>query len=272
MPSNDESPDDKLKSALIHINTLQNEYDITLQQYQEACKNYINIIQTNQSANFTSLPGRTWWGTGNLAEGPATTQKECEDMCSASAQCSGATFNPVKRYCWTRSGDFGLSVGRKNDYALITQEKEALVIMKYVNERLLELNVEITKEFQNITPEVKEQNDEKNQQQQKLVSSYAKLREQKTELDKQLGEYHSVKQEESSQFLYANQQNIHLRFWIFIACIIGIVTIFGFYFMPLILFVLLIGVIFGLSFFLHTSAGFLMCLVVVLLVVWSILW
>ncbi len=269
MSSTNESPDDKLKSALIRINTLQNEYDMTLQQYQEACKNYINLIQTNQTANFTSLPGRSWWGTGGLAEGPATTEKECEDMCTSSAQCSGATFNPVKRYCWTRSGDSGLSVGQENEYALITQEKEALVMMKFVNDQLLDLNLAITQEFQNITPEVKEQNDEKNEQQQKLVASYEKLREHKIELDRQLGEYHLVKEEQESQLLYTNQQNIHLRFWIFVTCIMVIITTVGFYFMPLIVLVVFIGLMIGLSFFLHTPAGFMMCLVVILVFVLS---
>ena len=123
-----EIQNDKIKSSLIKVEALQKEYEVTLQQYQEAGKNYILSLQSNNKEpniiNFTALKGRTWWGTSGLSEGVVNNQEECENMCANNSNCSGATFNPVKRYCWTRTGDNGITAGLDTDYALITQQKE----------------------------------------------------------------------------------------------------------------------------------------------------
>ncbi len=223
--NSNEIQNDKIKSTLIKIEALKKEYEVVLQQYQESGKNYIQSLQsaTNEptnSATFVALQGRTWWGTGKLSEGPASTQQECENMCASSSQCSGATFNPVKRYCWTRTGDGELSTGRDDDYALITQQKSVLTTMKYLNERLLELNKQITNEMQTIEPTISEQYKLQEETQYQLNNSYEQLLEQKIELDKQMQEYYSVEQDEINQSKYVTRQNIMYKLWSIIACVI----------------------------------------------------
>jgi hypothetical protein len=171
------------------------------------------------------LAGRTWWGTNGLTEGPANSQEECETMCANSDQCSGATFNPVKKYCWTRTGESDITVGQDSDYALITKQKEALSIMKYLNDRLLSLNDEIAYEFKNINPEVKEQYEDKQQKQQQLNASYSQLLEQKGELETQMREYNSLSEKESNQSTYVVQQNMSYNFWVLIAGLVLFITI-----------------------------------------------
>jgi chromosome segregation ATPase len=228
--NSDEIQNDNIKSSLMKIETLQKEYEVTLQQYQEAGKNYISLLEnesvnTNANANtntnkWKALKGRTWWGTSALSEGTVETQEECETMCANSSECSGATFNPVKRYCWTRSGESSITVGTDDDYALVTQEKSALTTMKYLNERLIELNKEIASEIKSINPQIKEQYEEKNEKQYLLDSSYENLLEQKRQLDNQLQEYYSMEQEEDNSFLYVNQQNMTFKMLLLVACIL----------------------------------------------------
>jgi len=307
-----EIQNDKVKSILIQVETLQKEYEVTLQQYQEAGKNYISSLQsvssnpcsnykkdstdisqacyekiwadqgcvtpqpininsdwaktqtldglvndsylwatmvddthrkgcygdsTNYTTNtspvypnisdliFTSLKGRTWWGTSGLSEGKVDTKEECENMCINSPECSGATFNPVKKYCWTRTGDTGVSAGMDSDIALITQQKAALIVMKTLNDRLLEINNQITNALQSINPEVEEEYEEKNRKKKELNSSYNQLLEQKIEIDKQLQEYYSIQQEYDNQSIYVNQQNVSYRFWVLITCLVILITI-----------------------------------------------
>lgn len=344
--NSNEIQNDKIKSTLIKVETLQKEYEVTLQQYQEAGKNYITSLQsvssnpcsnykgsdtsisqecynkiwadqgcitpgpsaTNDwakaqtldglvydsylwatmtdadhrrgcygdstnyttntspvypnSSNFTALRGRTWWGTAGLSEGTVNTQEECENMCANSDKCSGATFNPVKRYCWTRTGDNGITAGLDTDYALVTQQKAALSVMKYLNERLLTLNQQIANELQNINPEVRQQYEEKNQKQQELNQSYNKLLEQKIELDKQLQEYYSIDQEENNQSIYVTQQNVSFRFWVLITALVVLITIkriFGSENPPIsiTIWVLIIILLIILTYSLSTPAGFL---------------
>ena len=224
MDSINEIQNDKIKTTLLKVETLQKEYEVTLQQYQEAGKTYITSLQTD-SPNFIALKGRTWWGTTGLSEGPASSQEDCENMCSNSNECSGATFNPVKHYCWTRKGDSSISVGQDNDYALITQQKEALSAMKKLNEKILALNTQISNELTIIIPEVESQNNEKTLKQQQLQDSYTQLLEQKIEMDRQLQEYYSIEEDEDNQQIYANQQNLSLRFWLLITCLVLLIAI-----------------------------------------------
>lgn len=355
--NSNEIQNDKIKSTLIKVETLQKEYEVTLQQYQEAGKNYITSLQTISSnpcsnykssdtgisqecynkiwadqgcktpgpsatndwakvqtldglvydsylwatmtddthrkgcygdstnyttntspiypnkSNFTALQGRTWLGTGGLSEGTVNSQEECENMCAASAQCSGATFNPVKRYCWTRTGEgYGITPGLDTDYALVTQQKSALSVMKYLNERLLTLNKQINDELQNINPEVRQQYEEKIQKQQELNMSYNKLLEQKIELDKQLQEYYSINQEESNQSIYVTQQNVSLRFWVLITALVVLITlkrIFGSESPPIAItfWILIIIVLIILTYSLSSPAGFLVWFVLLVAVI-----
>ena len=216
---------DNIQASLITSQTLQKEYEVILQQYQEAGKNYINSLQNSDTTTYSALPGRTWWGSSGLTEGTVETQEECENMCINADKCTGATFNPVKRYCWARSGEGSVSVGIEADYALIPKQKATLIIMKGLNDKLLSINEQITKELKNINPEVQKQSQEKNIQTQNLNVSYHRLLEQKLVMEKQLQEYYSVEEENQNQSLYVNQQNVSMRFWVLITCLILLVTL-----------------------------------------------
>ena len=54
-----EIQNDKMKSALIKVEALQKEYEVILQQYQEAGKNYINSLQTANTTNTTDTTNTT---------------------------------------------------------------------------------------------------------------------------------------------------------------------------------------------------------------------
>ena len=217
---------------------------------------------TNKSY-FSALKGRTWWGTAPLSEGPASTQEECENMCANSDKCSGATFNPVKRYCWTRSGDSNISTGQDDYYALISQQKEALSVMQVLNDKLLDLNNKITTELSIINPQVKQQQIDKNLKQQQLTESYQELLNQKNDIDTQLQEYYSVEQDDMNQSLNTNSQNISLRFWVLITCLILLVTLKQFLGsenppLSVSIWLLIIIVLIILTYTLNTPIGFMM--------------
>jgi hypothetical protein len=263
---------DKIKASLIKVEALQKEYEVTLQRYQEAVKNYIAALQTTSTVRFAALKGRTWWGTGGVTEGAVNTQEECETMCANSSNCSGATFNPVKRYCWARSGDNSITAGETDDYALVPKQKAALNIMKTLNDKLLSINEEISNELKNVNPEVEEQMREKQIKQQELNKSYQSLLEQKIEVEQQLQEYYSIEQENENQSLYANQQSTSLRFWVLITAIIILITIKKMYGsdnppLSVTIWFLILIILIVLTYSLNSPAGFFMWFVLILLVI-----
>lgn len=268
-----EIQDNELKSSLIKIKTLQKEYDVILQQYQEAVKNYINNLQNSENiSKFVSLKGRTWWGTGGLAEGPVNTKEECETMCANDDKCTGATFNPVKRYCWARKGDASLSVGSSDDQALIPKQKAALISMKTLNEQLLSINEDITNEYAHIEPNIQKQTQDTSNKQQELNESYKHLLEQKMEMEKQLQEYYSVEQDNENQTLFVNKQSLVMRFWVLLTAIILLITIFKMYGSesPPLLMSIWLGIIIVLiilTYTLNTPTGFVMWFIIIMAVV-----
>ena len=268
-----ELQNDKIKASLIKVEALQKEYEVTLQQYQEAGKNYINTLQTTNTdtIDFTALQGRAWWGTGGVNEGTVTTQQECETMCANSANCSGATFNPVKRYCWTRTGDGSLSAGLDSDYALIPKQKAALIVMTTLNDKLLDLNQQISSEVTNINPDVQKQFDNKNVKHQQLNASYQQLMEQKMEMEKQLQEYYSIEEENENQSLYANQQTVSMRFWVLITCVILLITLIIMFGLGInsivIIWLIIIIILIILTFSLSSPSGFIMWFILLIAII-----
>jgi hypothetical protein len=261
-----EIQNDKLKAVLIKVESLQKEYEVTLQQYQEAGQNYITSLQSvskSDNVDFVSLKGRSWWGLKGIKEGSSTTEEECKNMCAADDKCSGATFNPVKRYCWTRTGESLITAGLDDDYALIPKQKAALSVMKSLNEKLLNLNDQMRTELTNVKPEIEEQLKEKNEKQQQLNESYNRLLEQKIEMERQLEEYNSINEESENQEMYANQNNVSLRFWVLITCLVLLVTFKRMYgtespSIAIIIWFLIIIVLIILTYSLSTPAGFMM--------------
>ena len=267
---------DKTNEALIKLQALQKEYDVVLQQYEEAVKNYIASLQMETSSSdttsFTALKGRTWWGTQGVAEGIADSQDQCEAMCAKSSVCTGATFNPVKRYCWARGGDGRLTPGQDDDYALIPQQRAAMTNMKGLNDKLISLNNEIMTIVQDQQPQVEAQKQEQNNQYVKLSESYQHLLEQKVAMEKQLQEYNSIEQDYENQNLYATQQNMAYSNWTIIAIAVVIITIKKMYgsssvSVNMIFWVVMLVLLFRLSFNLGQPSGFLVWFILLMVII-----
>ena len=223
----------------------------------------------DRSSIFSSLKGRTWWGTGGDKEGAAITQEDCEDMCSSSVKCTGATFNPVKRYCWTRTGDGNISAGLGTDYALIPKQTEALIVMKNLNAKLLTINEHITNEIKNISPVVNKKSQKRDKKHQQLNDAYQRLLEQKIEMEARLQEHYSLEQENNNQTLYANQQSGSMRAWMLIACLVMLITIIKLFgsnnpSTSFMIWLLIIIVLIVLTFSLSSPSGFSMWLIVLM--------
>jgi len=351
--NSNEIQNDKIKSTLIKVEALQKEYEVLLQQYQEAMSTYVSDLQsissnpcsnfnnnstnisqdcyskiwadqgcltqapnsdsdwaksqtlsnlvndsflwatetddnhrkgcygdsTNYTTNtspvfpntniFTALKGRTWWGTNKISESEASSIEDCQSMCANNDKCSGATFNPVKRYCWLREGNNGISAGQDSDYALIPKQTASLEVMQSLNKRLLELNQEISSELANINPEVETQTIENNKKQEELNKSYMQLLNQKIAMQKQLQEYYSIEQNENNESIFVTQQNVSLRFWVLITCLVLLFTIkkmlgttslpFSVIFWLIVLIILII-----LTYSLSSPAGFLMWFILIM--------
>lgn len=221
---------DNMKSYIIQIETLEKEYMVILKQYEENYNNYITNLKINNKDNksnseFVALRGRTYWGKYGLKESALQTVQQCESMCASDLKCTGATFNPTKRYCWTRGGDGILTSGSSDDYAIIPQIRQNLIVLQNLNQKLININNKINKTLNKIYPIAQQDIDLKNKKQEKLEKYYSILLNEQIELEKTLREYETLEQQYNNNFLNTVSQNTSLRLWSVISLIILVITI-----------------------------------------------
>mgnify|MGYP003348444846 CR=1 FL=1 len=137
---------------------------MTDSQHREGCygttTDYNKATEPNYNINsesLTEIKGATFWGSEKLNEGNATSIEQCKAMCSADSQCTGATFNPDKAYCWTRTGEGSINASIPNDYAIIPENLKYLKVIQGLSEQLTNINSEIIKTMNKGKPLYSEQ-------------------------------------------------------------------------------------------------------------------
>ena len=265
---------DKINSTMLRLKTLEIEYELVMKRYEETYKTYINSLNSNDSSKieYNYINGSTYWGTAGLEEKPLTTQEECSALCSSNPQCTGATFNPDKRYCWTRMGEGEVTAGQDADVAIIQKSRNILSQLKFLNTRLVNLNSEIKIALNELkTPALEEMN-AKDEKKVYLNNLSSKLEKERLQLTKMMNEYTTLNESYDQSNLFTTQKNVQFRYWFLLASIVLLITLkkmvnpasasLNFIFW-LVLFILLL--IF--SYTLTSPQGYLMWLFVVLVIV-----
>lgn len=219
-------------SDLMNIKTLEKEYNSVLKQYEEAYKNCnakLNAMasDTNSSQGFTSFPNNSFWGSGSLKEGSVSSQYDCESMCASDENCSGATYNPDKKYCWSRKGygTLAVSVNGSSDIALLPDVKACMITLKSLNKRLLDINQQLTTAISNSSPKMETQEIENQTKNDELHKYYAQLLVERLQMDNLVKDNETINSEYENQTLMVNQANGSLRFWTVIACVFFIIVL-----------------------------------------------
>ena len=145
-------------------------------------------------------------------------------MCLSDQTCTGATFNPDKQYCWTRTGEGQVAAGLDTDYALIPKLRQNVMILKKLNSKLIDITTKIANGLKQLIPAAQLSSSEKDQKQQELNRSYAALLKDERELELMLKEYQTLEEQLNNNELYVTQQNSSVKFWLLFALIILIIT------------------------------------------------
>ena len=216
--------------SLIELESLEKEYNVLLNQYEEAYKTYITNLNSqptnlNEAKNrFTNLSGRSFWGQSGLKQGASNSVTECESMCATDEKCSGATFNSNKNYCWTRSGEGNISKGLEEDVAIIPVLTENVIVLKGLNQKLLQINQQISDSLNQLAPTIQQETLEKNQNQKDLISYYSNLLKEKIELEKMYNEYQTANYNYQEQDIYTTQQNDQYYLWMLVAIFLLVIV------------------------------------------------
>jgi PAN domain len=199
--------------SLIKLQTLQKEYEVTLQKYQEAVKNYISTVDSSDSNQvFQSIPNSTWWGSASANDTYAYTAKsttECEAICTSIAKCTGATFKSSVSQCYPRKGSGVITASDSDgDYAIVQTKQVALATMQYLNKQLLKLSNDMNDMIKNYQPYLDESLTEKDTKHEELKDAYTKLLQQKKEMDDKIQESYTLEENDTITNLQVVQSSM----------------------------------------------------------------
>jgi hypothetical protein len=207
---------------------------MTDSQHREGCYGsttdetvYSTATEPNYNINsepLTDIKGTTFWGTGKLDEGEATSIEQCKAMCSADSSCTGATYNPDKAYCWTRTGEGAINASIPNDYAIIPENLKYLKVIQGLSEQLTNINQEILKTMNKGKPLYSEQELQRKQQTAILNRNYKKLMKEREKVEKTIKKYQDLNKSQNQGEIFITQN--YTKFIILIIIILIIVFLF----------------------------------------------
>ena len=183
--------------------------------YNTSSKPDYNINQTP----LTDIKGQAYWGMASINEGAVTTIDECKAMCMSSSQCTGATYNPDKNYCWARSGEGQPMPALPNDYAIIPSSVKYLNLLSSLNGRLTAINNKIMDVVKNGEVLYKTQTDESQVQSNVLNQNYNQLKNERNEIQNKLKQYEDLDATKAETDIRLVQNNYYYIFFFLMSLI-----------------------------------------------------
>jgi hypothetical protein len=246
-------------NSILKIETLKKEYNIILNEYEEAYKNYIN----SKNEPFIIIPDKKY-STGDKVIKEKSLD-ECINICNNDNTCLGATFNMNNNDCYTSNKMSQIINGEKNEYALVKNIDNSkighLLLLNYLNNKLITLNEEIMNEKKNTNIDNRINENE-------LNSNYLELLNKKENIENFLNMETNI----DNQELFVNQEYMTLKIWLFITFIILLIT-FNQLFMDesitlrIIFNIIIVIILIVLSLSLHTLQGFVLSLLILLFII-----
>jgi len=170
------------------------------------------------------IQGQAFWGTGaSTTSRVSSSLEECKALCSTDINCTGATFNPDKKYCWTRTGNGNPIPAMSNDYAIIPESVKYLNTIHFLNKRLSDINKQMMDLINTNTPIYEEQTSTRKHHGAMLDKNYKILSDERKKIENLINEYMYLNNTHTETTLYSNKTYNWYVLWLVI--LLGIVFI-----------------------------------------------
>lgn len=211
--------------TISQINTLTNQFNILISQYQDAYKNLLNIINSNDNS-FTYVPNSAYVGANNLNTIQNSSLNDCSTSCSSTKSCSGATFNESQNTCTLSSGS-GKIINSSNDIAIVKQALSYSYQLQNINNQLININnsiMELTNQNMNKYNETKKESSSKAEI---LHKNYNTLEQERIQIEELIRQYETLRsaQENSEVNITSNYYKYIVYFLIVLVLIMIFINI-----------------------------------------------
>ena len=176
-----------LNNSSLNLQSLQKEYDLAMMQYKQANLDYIASLQSKiangDTRVFDILPSSRFWGTSGIKDIVVNKIEECQAGCAEDSRCTGATFNSSNGYCWLRTGTGSVSTSTDpNESAIMPKVSQNISNLKMLNDKLIQLNLQIMDELNRSEPVVLDEIAHKDEKQAQMEETNQQLLEERIKI------------------------------------------------------------------------------------------
>lgn len=199
---------DNSGSTILDLESLREKYKNLLIEYQQAMANYINFLQREsieKNNQLIELKGKVFWGSQDVGTQTIQNIEECKALCVNNSKCSGATFNSDNKTCYIRSGNGNPIPGLTNDYAIIPEKINLILILKDLNTQLININTNIQNNINNGQTEYDLNSEAIDLRSTTLKEKYISLIEERDKTNNLIKEYEDLNQTQIDGNLHINK-------------------------------------------------------------------
>lgn len=172
------------------MNTLSNQFNMLISQYQDTYKKLINTINSNNNS-FTYVPNSAYVGGTNINSIQNSSVNDCMVSCNSTETCSGATFNQNQNTCILSSGN-GNIINSSNNTAIV---KEALIYsyqLQNINNQLIDINNSIMKLSNKSANDYNEKQQQSSSKGEILQKNYNTLEQERFQIEELIRQYETL--------------------------------------------------------------------------------
>jgi PAN domain len=214
-------------SDILQLQRLEIQYKTKMNEYKSAFASYITTMnsQPANAKSYVVLPGKTYMGSGGISDNRNSSVSQCQALCSANKNCTGATFNSISKVCKLRTGKGPITTSASSDNAIITRVNQQLINLETINAQLISLNDQMIVISKRIKPSVNTNIVTLSTNNADLVKNNSDLLKEQIKIKNMLDEFNDIDQNYISQSLNADQKNASYYLWLIIMIVSLILTV-----------------------------------------------
>lgn len=217
-----------ITSTVLKLQSLQLEYTNVLTQYKQAYATYLNNMNASQST-FTTVNNTAYMPvSGGMSAMSGSSISECEASCKAFSPCIGATYVNIPEYdmCLATTGSSGeLVKSIPGVVAIVPSSAKDAYTVQALNQQLIDLNGQISNLIDTTQPIEQAELNAKNNQKGQLNNVYQILLDERRKIDKLQKEYKDITQRYDDNSIYVTQTSALFLIWFLILIIILVFTV-----------------------------------------------
>ena len=172
------------------MDTLSNNFNNLLTQYQSTYQNFVNTIGSTD-ASFVYVPNTSYVTDNNINTIQNSSINNCITSCSSNQSCSGATFDNLQNTCTLSSGN-GNIVNSSNQTSIVKQALYYSYQLQLINNQLLQINTSMMNLANNSSSSFQQNQKTSSQKAQILQQNYNTLEQERGQIMELIREYETL--------------------------------------------------------------------------------